>query len=257
MSLPTAAPMIFFLLAAVWFGRAAGRMSTPAGDRLTNGYYAVMMAAMAWMFAAMNGRLPTQFGDSSDHAQSAAAAMDMSGADMPAHEMSSAEHATQWIAAVNWIAAFGFALVALYWACRYLAKRRTIAEPHAAQLAHLEPLHQVCSAAGYSPDVWGAAVADAANSAVKPGRAISRRHRRRLSSQRPGLRTDHQTHARRASRDRGRGHHPGPLHGVAGRSRAHKSNARGLYPQQCGLVPRTAKRTVRLDQRSPCWTRRS
>ena len=147
-SLPTVAPMIFFLLAGVWFGRAAGRMSTPAGDRLTNGYYAVMMAAMAWMFAPMNGRLPSQFGHSSDHAQSAVAAIDMSGADMRAPEMSSAEPAAEWIAAVNWIAALGFAVVALYWACRYLAKRRTITVPHAAQLAHLEPLYQVCSAAG-------------------------------------------------------------------------------------------------------------
>ena len=67
---------------------------------------------------------------------------------MPAHEMFAAEPATAWIAAVNWIAALGFAGVALYWACRYLAKRRTTAVPRAAQLAHLEPLYQVCSAAG-------------------------------------------------------------------------------------------------------------
>ena len=148
MSSPTLAPMIFFLLAGLWFGHAAGRTSTPADDRLTNGYYAVMMAAMAWMFAVMSGGLAGQIAHTSDYAEPAAAAMDMSGADMPAHEMSSAEPATEWIAAVNWIAALGFAGVALYWACRYLAKRRTTAVPRAAQLAHLEPLYQVCSAAG-------------------------------------------------------------------------------------------------------------
>src|SRR5262245_61658114 len=69
MSLPIAGPMIFFLLAGVWFACAAGRMSIATGDRLTNGYYAVMTAAMAWMYAAMNGRLQSQFGHTSDHAQ--------------------------------------------------------------------------------------------------------------------------------------------------------------------------------------------
>ena len=148
MRLSTVAPMIFFLLAGVWFGRAAGRMSTPAGDRLTNGYYAVMMAAMAWMFVAMNGGLPSQFGDSSDRAQSAATAIDVSGMDMPAHEMSPTEPAVEWIATVNSIAALGFAVVALCWACRYLAKRRGHPVPHTRQLAHLEPLYQACTAAG-------------------------------------------------------------------------------------------------------------
>ncbi|WP_231639191.1 DUF5134 domain-containing protein [Mycobacterium sp. Marseille-P9652] len=148
MSLPTAAPMIFFLLSGLWFGHAASRTSTTAGDRLTNGYYAVMMAAMAWMFAVMSGGLAGQIARTSDQAEPAAAAMDMSGAEMPAHETFSAEPATGWIAAVNWIAALGFAVATLYWACRHLAKRRTIAVPHAAQLARLEPLHQVCSAAG-------------------------------------------------------------------------------------------------------------
>jgi hypothetical protein len=148
MSLPTAPSMIFFLLAGIWFGRAVCRMSTPASDRLTNGYYAMMMAAMAWMFAAMNGRLPSQFGHLSDHAQSAAAAIDMPGADMPAHEMSAAETATDWIATVNRIATLGFVVVALYWACRYLAARRTNPMPSAEQPPRLESLYHACTAAG-------------------------------------------------------------------------------------------------------------
>ena len=148
MSLPTVGPMIFFLLAGVWFAVAAGRMSSPAGDRLTNGYYAVMMAAMAWMFVAMNGRVPSRLSHSSDHAQSAAVAIDMSATDMPAHEMSPAEPAAEWIVTVNTIAALGFSVVALYWACRYLAKRRVHAVPQTRRLAHLEPLYQACTAAG-------------------------------------------------------------------------------------------------------------
>ena len=161
MSLPAAGPVIFFLLAGVWFARAAGRMSTAPRDRLTNGYYAVMTAAMAWMFTAMNGRLPSQFGHWFDHAQSAAPAMGMSGTDIGAHEMSPTEPADQWIVAVNWIATLGFTVVALYWACRYLAPRRAAPAPG----TPLSGLHR-CR---HSPDVWGAAVADAAESAVKPG----------------------------------------------------------------------------------------
>lgn len=148
MSLPLVVPMVFFLVAGLWFARAAGRVRTATGDRLTNGYYAVMMAAMAWMFAAMNGELPSQFGHTYDRAESAAPAIGMPGMDMPAHETSSAQPAAEWIATVNWIAALGFAIVALYWACRYLARRRTDAVLHAAQRAHLEPLYQACTAAG-------------------------------------------------------------------------------------------------------------
>jgi hypothetical protein len=148
MSLPAVTPIVFFLLAALWFACAAGRMATATGGRLTNGYYAVMMAAMAWMFAAMNGMLPRQFGHPSDRAQSAEPPIDMPGMDMPAHETPLARPAAEWIAAVNWIAALGFGVVTLYWACRYLARRRTDVVLHAAPRAHLEPLYQACTAAG-------------------------------------------------------------------------------------------------------------
>lgn len=148
MTLPPLGPIIFFLLAGVWFARAAGQISMTTGERLTNGYYAVMTAAMAWMFAVMSGGPAGRIAHSSDHAQSAALAIDASGMEMPAHQIHSATPGAEWIAAVNWIAALGFAVVALYWACRYLAKRRTNPVPRAAQLARLEPLYQACTAAG-------------------------------------------------------------------------------------------------------------
>jgi Domain of unknown function (DUF5134) len=100
------------------------------------------------MFVAMKGGLPSQFGHPSDRAQSATGAIDMSGMDMPAHEASPTEPAAEWIGTVNSIAALGFAVVALYWACRYLAKRRVRPVPHTGWLAHLEPLNQACIAAG-------------------------------------------------------------------------------------------------------------
>jgi hypothetical protein len=148
MNLPTFGPMIFFLLAGVWFARVAGRMSSATRDRLTNGYYAVMIATMAWMFALMTGSLPGQIGHSSDRALSAIPAVNMSGMEIPAHEMFPSGPGPAWITTVNWIATLAFAVVALYWPCRYLAERRTIPVPHAAQVAHLEPLYQACTAAG-------------------------------------------------------------------------------------------------------------
>lgn len=149
MNLPTMAAIIFFLLACLWFARGAGRTSMTTGERLTNGYYAVMMAAMAWMFAVMNGNLPSRISRPSEHGRSAALAMTMSEQDMASpHQMPVTGFASGWITTVNWLAALGFAAVALYWACHYMARRRTNPGPHTGQLAHLEPLHQVCTAAG-------------------------------------------------------------------------------------------------------------
>jgi len=140
---------LYILLAGLWFARAAGRISTATGERLTNGYYAVMMAAMAWMFAAMNGRLPGQIGHSFDRAPSEALAMNMSETDMTStHQMSSTGTGAQWITMVNWVATLGFGIVALYWACQYIARRRIGPVLRTGQLARLEPLYQVCTAAG-------------------------------------------------------------------------------------------------------------
>ncbi len=150
--LPPVGPMIFFALAGIWFAFAAGRVSR---DRMINQYYAVMMVAMAWMYAVMNASLPGQIGHSPDHALSDSLAMNSYGMDMkmagmeaPAHDMSPAAAGPGWITTVNWIATLGFAVVALYWPCQYFAKRRTSLVPGAAQLARFEPLYQAFSAAG-------------------------------------------------------------------------------------------------------------
>jgi Ca2+/Na+ antiporter len=156
MNIPTVGPMIFFLLAGVWFVRVAGRVSSATRDRLTNYYYAVKMAAMAWMYAMMNGSLPGQTGHSPEHALSGSLAMNMSGIDvnmsgteMPVHEMSrTLPGPPGWITTVNWIAGLGFAVVALYWSCRFLAERRINPVPHATQLGSLKPLYQAFTAAG-------------------------------------------------------------------------------------------------------------
>lgn len=155
MNLPTVGPMIFFLLVGAWFVRVAGRVSAPARDRLTNSYYAVTVAAMAWMYAVMNSSLPGS-DHPRDHAVPASLAMNTSGTDtnmsgihMSAHDMSRTLPDPGWITTVNWIATLGFAVMALYWTCRSFARRRrTHPAPHTAHLARVEPLYQVFTAAG-------------------------------------------------------------------------------------------------------------
>ncbi len=135
MGVPAIGPMIFFVLAGAWFVRGAGQTSSAVNVRLTNSYYAVMTAAMVWMYAVMSGAV----GGQTTHLPSDSLAMNMPGMEMPGHEMSRAPAGPGWITTVDWIAALGFAVVALYWSCRYVARR---------QSTRLEPLYQACTAAG-------------------------------------------------------------------------------------------------------------
>jgi hypothetical protein len=117
---PTIWAMICFLLASAWFVRVAGQVSRASGDRLPNYYYAVMMAAMAWMYASMKGSLPGQSGHSTSHALTMPSVTDGSGMPTSAHDMSPPEPEPGWITAVNWIGTLGFAVVAIYWAYRLM-----------------------------------------------------------------------------------------------------------------------------------------
>lgn len=130
--LPTFAPIAFFALAGIWFVCLAGRA---ARERIINYYYAVAMAAMAWMYAVMTGSLPGLNGRPPEHAASDSVA---SGMDMSAHHMHWAPAGPVWVNAVNWTVTFGFAVVALYWPCRFFAGRR----------ASPEPIYQAFTAAG-------------------------------------------------------------------------------------------------------------
>jgi hypothetical protein len=91
-TLPTVGPLMFFILAAVWFV-AIGR--TDDGHKVVNGYHALEMLAMSWMYAVMNGNLLPGQG----------------GGGCPA-----------WIDAANWIWAIGFAIAALWWLYWYFAE---------------------------------------------------------------------------------------------------------------------------------------
>ena len=136
-TLPTTGPLVFFLLAAVWFV-AAG--VTDAGHRVVNGYHALMMAAMSWMYAVMNGDLlPGRGGTSHGMPDSNMPGMDMPGMDMAGTDTSSsASGYPAWMGAINWLFTIGFAIAALWWVYRYFALRK--AEP-------TEPWHRFLGAA--------------------------------------------------------------------------------------------------------------
>jgi Domain of unknown function (DUF5134) len=108
--LPTTGPMVFFLIAAAWFGGVVVRAGGPR-TRLVNGYHAAMMLAMAWMYAVMNGQLlPGQaVAHSASHAHAG-------------HEHASAY--PTWIAAVNWFWTLAFAVAAVWWSYAYFAGRQ-------------------------------------------------------------------------------------------------------------------------------------
>ncbi|WP_441957041.1 DUF5134 domain-containing protein [Mycolicibacterium houstonense] len=116
--LPTVGPMVFFLAAAVWF--LAGMLRPgPAGDRLAGGYHAVMMTAMAWMYAVMNGSVLTG---------------DREPVEMAGHHMHTMEHAAPqpiWISTVNWMLTVGFVIAAVAWLYRYFVARRQSPVPSA------------------------------------------------------------------------------------------------------------------------------
>jgi hypothetical protein len=140
----TTGVMIGFLVSGAWFVRIAGRASRADGGRPTNYYYAAMMAAMAWMYASMNGRLP----GGSGRPVTMPSDGDMPGMHMSAHEMSPTGAGPGWVTAVNWIAAIGFAAVAIYFAACLATRRRTNPVPPIARLTFLRMLTQTLTAAG-------------------------------------------------------------------------------------------------------------
>lgn len=129
MKLSTPGPIVFFLAATVWFVLVAARVVSGDTGRLINGYHAMMMAAVAWLYAVMIGG---PLGKSSDHT-------------MPGMDMSVPE-TTQpgWITTLDWVVAAGFACAAVYWLYHYIAERKT----NSARLGNWGTLCHVCMACG-------------------------------------------------------------------------------------------------------------
>jgi hypothetical protein len=127
--LPSRGPMIFFLAAAVWFAVVTART---VGHRGANTYHALMMLAMAWMYAAMGG-LPLRRAESESAAMSD---MDMAGmgAGHTGHGghsghaghaagMQSGSGPDSWVGTLNWLCAIGFAVATVFWLYRFVTAR--------------------------------------------------------------------------------------------------------------------------------------
>lgn len=166
---PTVGPMWFFVGAAAWFvislllpnsSRPAAdcgcvpMTSTPAG-RAAAIYHAVMMGAMAWMYAVMNGGLLPGHAAAAPMAlalgpgETVILAHEHGGGDMPSMDMSG--HSTQptYVDPVNWLLAIGFAIAAAVWLYLYFDRRRTPGAPDDV-LSFVGDLCQVFMATGMS-----------------------------------------------------------------------------------------------------------
>ncbi len=127
-------PMVFFVIAAVWFVAVT---IAGAGPRIVNGYSAVMMVAMAWMYALMGGMTGSSMGG--------IGGMDdmggMAGMGPSAHGGHPA-----WVGAVNWLWTVVFAAAALCWISRYVSLRK--AGPPASEHRSLDAGWQAMMATG-------------------------------------------------------------------------------------------------------------
>ncbi|MCV7228459.1 DUF5134 domain-containing protein [Mycolicibacterium komossense] len=149
MELPNRPPMAFFLLATLWFGGMAALGSPGPVERLGNEYHAVMMGAMAWMYAVMDGALLPGGTDGSPGGDVPSASMPgMPGMAMPSATTSGHPAEPQWITAVNWMVTVGFAIAAVWWLYRYVVQRRKDSTADCGLLAHAGTLCQSFMAAG-------------------------------------------------------------------------------------------------------------
>ncbi|WIX79260.1 DUF5134 domain-containing protein [Amycolatopsis carbonis] len=145
--LPTTGPLVLFLLAAVWFTAVAART---AEHRRSSSYHALMMLAMAWMYALMtDGLLPAPVsvtGAGSDHGSSMPA-MHMPGMPMSVVSVVEAPAGTPpLVTMLNWVLTIGSAVAGAWWLSELLARRRT--KPPASGRAQLTIATQALMAAG-------------------------------------------------------------------------------------------------------------
>jgi hypothetical protein len=147
--LPTNEPMVFFGIAAIWFVAWAVTGASGARQRLVDGYHAVMMTAMAWMFAVIHtGPSASHSGHSHHHDAHASGMHTSSTIDASSMELSPKISEPAWVTTINWIAALGFAIATVYWLSRFVAERPPDSRSHEVQLARPELLCQACMAAG-------------------------------------------------------------------------------------------------------------
>jgi hypothetical protein len=140
--LPPTGPAVLFLLAAVWFVAAMAFVSAlTVAKRAEYGYHALMMLAMAWMYAVMNGHLLSGQSATRHHMPPGVSMPDM---DLPVTDMPASGGSPGWITAVNWFWFVGLVVATVFWAYRFAAERLH----GAARRWWLDSLGQAMMAAG-------------------------------------------------------------------------------------------------------------
>ncbi|OMC56283.1 hypothetical protein A5747_09575 [Mycobacterium sp. IS-836] len=119
--LPAAGPAVFFLFAALWFVISAVASAETLPLRTVYGYHALMMLAMAWMYAFIHGLLLPGHSLKHHHHMD----MDMAGTVVVPTTVGS----PGWIAATNWFWFVGFGLAAAIWASGFGLKRADESDP--------------------------------------------------------------------------------------------------------------------------------
>lgn len=157
---PTVAPMLFFIVATVWFVISIAtkredcevdRGCVPETDtmigRVVAIYHAAMMGAMSWMYAVMNGSmLPGSESQQHQHAlASARTVLAHAGhqeGPMPAHN----DSGPSYVDTVNSILGIGFLVAAAVWLYVYFGRRRSA--PNAQLDSFIGDLCQIFMATG-------------------------------------------------------------------------------------------------------------
>ncbi|MET7998244.1 DUF5134 domain-containing protein [Amycolatopsis sp. NPDC005232] len=143
--LPTTVPLLLFVSAAVWF--VAGAVRT-AEHRRSDAYHALMMLAMAWMYAVMTDGLlpaPVEVADVGGHHEASMSGMHMSG--MAFVDTAPAPAGTSpLVSGLNWLLTIGSAVAGAWWLSELLARLRT--KPLASGRAQLAIATQALMAAG-------------------------------------------------------------------------------------------------------------
>ncbi len=149
--LPTTGPLVFFLLATVWFIVVA---LVQSGNRGINVYHASMMLAMVWMYAVMSGSLLPKPSEGSGGGGAPVAHHGSSAGSMPGMDMPGGSGATEsigdppFITMLNWLCTIAFALAVGWWLYRCFVERK--ADPTQPSHRFLGTAAQAMMAAGMS-----------------------------------------------------------------------------------------------------------
>ncbi|MGJ6126723.1 DUF5134 domain-containing protein [Mycolicibacterium sp. Y3] len=123
LALPTTGPMLFFLVATVWFVIIA---AAQAGHRGVNLYHGAMMLAMAWMYAVMGGDLsPVPAEGSSQSTHGGPMSMPgMPGMLMPGMDANHTAGPPPFVVGLNALCAGVFGVATVWWLVRVATYRR-------------------------------------------------------------------------------------------------------------------------------------